>query len=301
MTSFWGMWVMILIVVNLGITLFLFLWGMRVRIPTLADGTSGHVWAHGVLREGVRKLPLWWVLVSAGMFVAGIGYLVLYPGFGKFNGVLDWTSQQQLAQDTAANDSKLDATMSRFALGTVEQLANDGDATRIGQRLFVDNCAACHGRDGHGNAALGAPNLVDQYWLYGGSGDAIMTSIVEGRHGVMPAFDTSFDAAGVTNLANYVLSLSGAGHSAHSAAAGKPLFAVCASCHGVDGKGNPAIGAPNLASATWLYGSDIETIEHTIRHGRGGTMPAWRSRINEAQARLIAAWIYGQSHDGAAR
>ena len=104
MSLFWSLWVMFLVVLNLGITLFLFLWAPRASIPVQADGTSGHVWAYGVLREGVRKLPLWWVVMSAAMFVAGFAYLALFPGFGAFKGLLGWTSHRQLAQAVAATD-----------------------------------------------------------------------------------------------------------------------------------------------------------------------------------------------------
>ena len=98
MSAFWSAWIMLLIVVNLGITVFLFLWGTRVPIPTEPDGTTGHVWAHGVLREGVRRLPRWWYAMSGSMFVLGIGYLALFPGFGSFKGLLGWTSQGEHAQ-----------------------------------------------------------------------------------------------------------------------------------------------------------------------------------------------------------
>lgn len=301
MSPFWSAWIMFLVVLNLGITLFLFLWGQRVKIPVQPDGTSGHVWAHGVLREGVRTLPLWWVLLSAAMFVVGFAYLALYPGFGAWKGALGWTSHGELAQDVAANRARLDPLLQRFAGQPIEKIAVDADATRMGGRLFVDNCAACHGRDGHGNRVLGAPNLVDADWLYGGDGAAILASIQDGRHGTMPPFGGSFDTATIENVANYVLSLSGADHSPTKAAAGKATFAVCSACHGPAGKGNPALGAPNLTDDTWLYGGDLATIEKTIRDGRGGTMPAWRTRLDDTEARLIAAWVHARSHDAAAR
>jgi cytochrome c oxidase cbb3-type subunit 3 len=285
-----------LIVFNLGITLFLFVWGLRVKIPTQPDGTSGHVWAHGALREGVRNLPIWWIVLSASMFACGFTYLALYPGFGGFRGLLDWTSHGELARDTAANERKLGALMSGFSTQTVETLAQDPTATRIGQRLFIDNCAACHGRGATGNRLLGAPNLTDDDWLYGGDGKSIMASIQGGRHGIMPPFAAVFGEAGVMNLANYVLSLSGAPHDATKAAAGKPSFTVCSACHGPQGKGNVTIGAPNLTDQIWLYGGDAASIERTIRDGRGGVMPAWRTRLEDSEIRVIAAWVYAQSH-----
>ena len=272
MTPFWSAWIMFLVVLNLGITLFLFLWGQRVAIPTLADGTSGHVWAHGVLKEGIRKLPLWWVLISLAMFITGFTYLALYPGFGSFKGMLGWTAHGELATDLAANRSKLDPLLQRVAVQPVETIARDAEATLVGQRLFIDNCAACHGNEGHGNHLVGAPNLIDGDWLYGGSGDAILASIQDGRMGVMPPMGASFDAAS---------------------------FALCAACHGPTGTGNQALGAPDLTDHVWLYGGDNAAIERTIRDGRSGVMPAWRTRLSDTDARMIAAWVYEQSRSQA--
>lgn len=299
MSAGWSWWVMSLIVFNLGITLFLFLWGPRAKIPTLPDGTSGHVWAHGVLRESVRKLPLWWVLFSAAMFVCGFAYLALYPGFGNHKGILGWTAHGELARDVAANDAKLDELLVRFRQYPVEQLAGDPAAIQMGKRLFLDNCEACHGREGRGNTLLGAPNLTDDDWLYGGDGKAILASIQNGRAGVMPPW-ASLGEQNVKNLAQYVLSLSGAPHDAAMAAAGKPLFATCAACHGPQGKGNQALGAPNLTDNIWLYGGTVADIERTIGGGRQGAMPAWSSRLTEDQMRVLAAYVYHLAHPATA-
>ncbi|MGH8157635.1 MAG: cytochrome-c oxidase, cbb3-type subunit III [Rhodanobacter sp.] len=295
MSSGWSYWVMFLVVLNMGITLFLFLWGPRAKIPTLPDGTSGHVWAHGVLREGVRKLPLWWLLLSASMFVAGFTYLALYPGFGNHKGLLGWTSHGELARDVASNDAKLGELMKRFDMYPVEQLAGDPAAQQLGGRLFGDNCAACHGREGKGNQLLGAPDLTDQDWLYGGTGQDITSSIHDGRAGVMPPW-ASLGEDNVDNLVQYVLSLSGSPHDAAKAAAAKPLFATCAACHGADGKGNPALGAPNLTDHIWLHGGSVADIHQSIHDGRQGHMPAWSPRLSDAQIHVLAAYVYHLSH-----
>ncbi|MBS0325928.1 MAG: cytochrome-c oxidase, cbb3-type subunit III [Proteobacteria bacterium] len=301
MSAFWSAWIMGLVVLNLGITFFLFLWGPRVEIPTLRDGTTGHVWAHGVLREGVRRLPLWWVVVSLAMFVAGFAYLALYPGFGASRGILGWTSTAELTADRDANAANLAPLMARIHGTPVEKLAADREVTRLGERLFIDNCAACHGRDAHGNQALGAPDLTDSDWLYGGSGDVILASILDGRHGAMPAWGGTLSDSQIADVANYVKSLSGGPHDDVKAIAGKPVFATnCAACHGQDGKGNQAMGAPNLTDTVWLYGGSLDTIETTIRNGRGGTMPSWRARLGEDDARAVAAFVYAQSHPTAA-
>lgn len=300
MSTFWSTWVMVLVVFNLGLTLFLFLWGLRVKIPLQPDGTTGHVWAHGTIREGVRNLPLWWVLVSAAMFAGGIGYLILYPGFGANKGVLDWTSQGELGRDMADNNLKLEPVMKRLRAHSVEELSADAEVIFLGHRLFLDNCAACHGRKAHGNQMLGAPSLVSGGWMYGGDSEHLLSSIVDGRHGMMPPFGETFDKDAVNHLANYVLSLSGAKHDAEKAALGQPQFAVCSACHGMDGKGNPALGAPNLTDDIWVHGGDAATIEATIRYGRSGVMPSWGARLGAEHSQAVAAWVFANAKGEAA-
>lgn len=292
MSSFWSGWVMLLVALNLGITLFLFVWGTRISIPTLPDGTTGHVWAHGVLREGVRKLPLWWVLFSASMFLVGFTYLALYPGLGSFKGLLGWTSADELRRDTLANDAKLDALIRPLRSLNIEQLAADPRAAAIGHRLYLDNCAACHGSEASGNQSLGAPDLIDADWLHGGSSETILASISDGRNGVMPPWGAALGSEGVNEVTSYVLSLGGIKAPEDWVEAGKTRFdMLCTACHGVDARGNPALGAPNLTDAFWLYGGDFASVAATIRDGRNGVMPAWRQRLSEDQVRVIAAWV----------
>jgi cytochrome c oxidase cbb3-type subunit 3 len=295
MSAFWSSWVKFLVVLNLGITLFLFLWALRVRIPTLDDGTTGHTWAHGVLREGVRNLPRWWIAFSACMFLAGFVYLLLYPGFGSFKGVLGWTSAAQLEREISANDAKLEAALRPLRSLSIEELATQSSALSLGSRLYLDNCAACHGRTARGNQELGAPDLTDADWLYGGTGETIVASILDGRQGTMPAWGTVLGHDGVNEVTAYVLSLRGYSGPADWTSAGKARFeTLCVGCHGMDGRGNPAVGAPNLTDGVWLYGGDFSSIANSVRNGRHGVMPSWRNRLGEDQARLLAAWVYAQ-------
>ena len=296
MSAGWSLWVMSLVVINLSISLFLFLWGPRVKIPTLPDGTTGHVWGHGELREGVRRLPRWWLLLSGSMFVVGFIYLTLFPGFGNFKGTLGWTSHGELARNVASNNVALAEEMKRFELYPVEQLAGDPAAQQMGKVLFQDNCAACHGRAGTGNQKLGAPDLTDSDWLYGGDGKAIVTSIHDGRGGVMPPW-SSLGESNVKNLAQYVLSLSDSPHEEAMVKAAEPTFkAICAACHGPDGKGNQALGAPNLTDHIWLHGGSVTDVETSIRDGRQGHMPAWSPRLSDDQIRVLASYVYHLSH-----
>ena len=302
MSRFWSAWVMVLLTLNLGVVLYLFLWGRRIKVPTQPDGTTGHVWAHGVLREGVRSLPTWWVLVSAALLLWGLAFFVLFPGFGGFPGLLGWTSAGKLKRDTAANAMQLDATLARIRGVPVETLARDGSVTSIGGVLYEDNCSACHGRDGRGNQVLGAPNLVDGNSLYGNDAEAILTSILDGRRGVMPALGGVLGHQGANEAAAYVLTLNGYQAPPDWVAAGKIRYeSLCVACHGVDGQGNQALGAPDLTDDVWLYGRDFNRMTETIRDGRNAWMPAWRERLGEDRARAIAAWVYaaGQRETGA--
>ncbi|HEX5961137.1 MAG TPA: cytochrome-c oxidase, cbb3-type subunit III [Rhodanobacteraceae bacterium] len=296
MTMFWSVWVMVLVVLNMGITLVLFLWAPWARVPVKPDGTTGHVWAHGAVREGLNRLPRWWIVLSGSMFIAAFIYLWLYPGFGAREGKLGWTAHGQLADEVAANNARLAPLLERFRLYSVERLAGDAQALQMGRVLFEDNCAACHGRAAQGNTALGAPDLTDHDWLYGGTGKDITTSIHDGRAGVMPAWNALGEGT-VDNLAEYVLEISGQPHDARMAAAAEPVFkSTCAACHGADGKGNQGIGAPNLTDAVWLHGGSRADIHKTIHDGRQGHMPNWDKRLGEDDIHVTAAYVYSLSH-----
>jgi len=295
MSGFWSAWVMVLACVTVGVSLALFLWALWMRIPTAADGTTGHVWAHGALREAVRPLPWWWVVISIGTFLFGVAYLVLYPGFGNFPGRLEWSSKGEQRAHTAANKVLLEARLAPLRELSIEQLAVHKEAIGIGHRLFLDNCAACHGSKALGNRAIGAPDLTDADWLYGGDAQAILTSILDGRQGVMPPLGGALGHNGVNEVAAYVVSASGTQVPPEWVAAGKIRFeAVCAACHGPEGRGNPALGAPNLFDSAWNYGGNIESVVATVRDGRSGVMPAWRARLSEDEVRLITAWVVAQ-------
>ena len=295
MSGFWSAWVMVLACVTIGVSLTLFVWALRMRIPTAADGTTGHVWAHGALREAVRPLPWWWIVISIGAFLFGAAYLFQYPGFGSFAGRLAWTSKGEHQRNTAANAVLLEARLAPLRGFSIEELTTHGEATGIGHRLYLDNCSACHGPRAQGNHAVGAPNLTDADWSYGGDSATILKSILDGRIGVMPPLGGALGHNGVNEVAAYVVSVSGTQVPPDWVGAGKARFdAVCAACHGPDGHGNPALGAPNLFDSVWNYGGNIESVVATVRDGRSGVMPAWRARLSEDEARLITAWILAQ-------
>jgi cytochrome c oxidase cbb3-type subunit 3 len=293
MSGFWSGWVIFLAVLTIGISVSLFVGGMRIKLPTQADGTTGHNWDG--IREGVRNLPWWWILYSVIGFIVPIGYLVLYAGFDSFKGALGWSSEEKLQRDVAANDQKLEALVEPWRTLTVEQLAENAAAVSVGHRLYLDNCAACHGTTALGNQTLGAPDLTDADWQYGGGGETIVASILDGRNGVMPPWGAALGHNGVNEVASYVLSLGGVKSPADWVAAGKQRYeTLCVSCHGPEGLGSAALGAPNVTDRVWLYGGSFASVATSIRDGRTGVMPAWRSRLNNDQARLIAAWVVKQ-------
>ena len=257
------------------------------------DNTTGHVWDED-LKEMNNPLPRWWLwLFIITVVFAGI-YLALYPGLGKFPGTLGWTSVGQYKTEQQRAQEQIAQIFAKFNGKSAEQLAKDSTAMGIGERLFGNNCAQCHGSDARGSK--GFPNLTDGDWLWGGSPETIAETITKGRIGVMPPLAAAVGTAqDVRNLANYVLSLSGSAHNSAAAQLGKPKFVVCAACHGPEGKGNPALGAPNLTDKIWLYGSSEATIIETITKGRNNQMPAWKEFLGDEKVHVLAAYVLSLS------
>ena len=260
------------------------------------DNTTGHVWDED-LREMNNPLPLWWVGLFVISVIFGLFYLWLYPGLGNYKGSKSWSSQAEYAAEMAEAEKALAPLYAAFDAKPVEQLALDPKAMAIGERLFMNNCAQCHGSDARGSK--GFPNLTDGDWLYGGDSAAIKTSITNGRQGIMP---TMAQAVGgpkkISEVAHYVLSLSGSPHDSIKAATGKPAFTVCSSCHGIDGKGNQALGAPNLTDKTWLHGWGEQAIVNMVNHGKVNAMPAQKDRLSNSQIHVLSGYVWSISHAG---
>jgi cytochrome c oxidase cbb3-type subunit 3 len=175
----------------------------------------------------------------------------------------------------------------------------DVQEVRGDERLFLTYCSQCHQSDARG--AKGYPNLADNDWLWGGEPQAVLTTIMEGRNGVMPPMGAAVGGPeGVKEVANYVLSLSGSTHDAKLAEAGKAKFAACAACHGPEAKGNPALGAPNLTDKIWLHGGSLAAISEQIDKGRSNVMPAHKDFLGPERARILAAYVWGLSRSPAA-
>jgi cytochrome c oxidase cbb3-type subunit 3 len=295
LSSGWGIYVAAIVVLNVGASAWLLYWARTKSVDTGAEETMGHDFDG--IEEYDLPLPRWWLWLFVGTIVYSVGYLVLYPGFGAFQGILGWTQTGQHEAEVKEAEAKYGPMYAAWAAKPIVDLARDQDAVATGQRLFANNCAGCHGADAHGGP--GYPNLADTDWLFGGEPDAIKASILGGRMGFMPAFAPALGGdQGVKEVVQYVLSLSGQQHDSALAEAGKARFnTICVACHGIDAKGNKAMGSPNLTDDVWLFGGSAEDIEFGLRNGRMGKMPAWADILGEQRAHLVATYVYSLSQD----
>ena len=298
----WAYWIGAVTIVSL-IGLFVFLRATARQTVFRDDkgqviATTGHVWDDD-LQEFNNPLPRWWMGLFVLTLVFAALYLVLYPGLAFWGGALGFTSQKMYQQESRAYEQRIAPIYAAYNKLDVAQLSRDPAAMATGQRMFLTYCAQCHGSDAGGSK--GFPNLTvhdEKSFLYGNQPATLVQTITEGRQGMMPPMGQALGSKqAVTEVANYVRSLSGLSHDARLAALGKPLFAAnCAACHGAGGVGNQMIGAPNLSDQNWLYGSSLETIEQTIEGGRSGHMPAQKGNLDADKIHVLAAYVYGLSH-----
>ena len=299
MTSGWSLFIILVTLIYILGCVWLLRWTSKPKTAGEKIGggaDTGHVWDKD-LREYNNPLPRWWLWLFYITVAFAIGYLALYPGLGSFPGLKGWTSSGQYQTERAAAEAKANAYLAQFASMTVPQLAADPKAMATARNLFQVNCAMCHGSDGGG--AKGFPNLTDKNWQWGGDPDTVVQTITAVRIAAMPAWGPVLGAQGVDQAEAYVEQLAGQPHDAALAAAGRTVFETnCAACHGVDGKGNPLVGAPNLTDDVWLYGGDPATLKATITAGRNGQMPAFGDRLGAERVRLLAAYAIHLSESG---
>ena len=290
-SGFWDLYIGVITVVSIVACAVL----LKVQSVQKTSGTetSGHVWDED-LKEYNNPLPRWWMWMFYLTIAFSLGYLVLYPGLGSWSGTLGWTQVKQLEEEDAQALASFGPLYDKYAAIEVTQLAMDPAAMAIGQKLFLNNCAQCHASDGAGSS--GFPNLTDLDWLWGGTPEAIRTSITEGRLGVMPPWGTMLGEQGVKDAAHYVMSLSGMAADSIRVARGKETFAkICVACHGAEGKGNPAMGAPDLTDKVWLHGGSEVQIMESIAKGRSDKMPAHKDVLTPAKIHLLTAYVHSLS------
>ncbi|HHC6609195.1 TPA: cytochrome-c oxidase, cbb3-type subunit III [Vibrio parahaemolyticus] len=320
MTTFWSLWIIVITIGTLVGCAILLTWCAKDKMGVEEGEDMGH--EYDGIRELNNPLPKWWTYLFVSTFVFAAVYLALFPGLGRFKGFLNWQSSAQTVRSleeskeaiAQAQENKqlnqyakeLDDADAYFGeafrklahnangLRPVPEIAQDPEALKVGQRLFLQNCSQCHGSDARGQK--GFPNLTDDAWLYGGEPAAIVTTIMHGRIGQMPAWKDALGEQGVQEVVSYTLSLSGRKVNAREAAAGKARFVVCAACHGTDGKGNPAVGAPDLTDQDWLFGDSRAAVTETVMNGRSGVMPAWKDILGEDKVQLVASYVWSLSN-----
>lgn len=293
-SGFWSTYVAAITLAGIAGCLLLLWVTSRKKVPARSDNTTGHVWDED-LTEMNNPLPLWWVGLFILTIVFSVGYLIAYPGLGTYQGELKWTQKGEYEAEVAKATKELEPLYAQFTSRTPEQLAGDPAAMAIGERLFMNNCAQCHGSDARGSKSF--PNLADGDWLHGGTGEKIKESVTKGRTGTMPPMAAAVGGSeDVRNVAHYVLSLSGNPHDSLRAQLGKGKFAACAACHGMDGKGNPALGAPNLTDDVWLHGWGEQAIVSIINTGKTNQMPAQEDKLTPAQIHVLSGYVWGLSN-----
>jgi cytochrome c oxidase cbb3-type subunit III len=256
-----------------------------------ADNTTGHVW-DGNLREYNNPLPRWWLWLFILTIVFALVYLLVFPGLGSFKGLLKWSTDTEHQQDLTQLREKVAPLYAAFAAQPVEALAKDPRALAVGERLFMNNCAQCHGSDGGGSKGFSNLTNANAAWLGERGGAHIVQTVTNGRTGLMPPMAAAVGGdAELSEVAHYVLSLSGSPNNEIKAFSGKAKFSTCAACHGLDGKGNKALGAPNLTDAYWLHGWGEAAIVSAIKNGKNNVMPAQSPKLTAEQIHVVAAYV----------
>jgi cytochrome c oxidase cbb3-type subunit 3 len=269
--------------------------------------TTGHEWDG--IREFDTPLPRWWLYTFYATIAFAIGYSVLYPSVpfvsSHWTGLLGTTNRDRLAASTAAAAAAQAGFRDRIAAASLEAISKDPElltfAETGGRAAFNENCAPCHRQGGAG--AKGYPNLADDDWLWGGTLAAIYQTITHGirnadpdsRQSQMPRFgaDGILKASQISDVADYVLSLSGNAGNGAAVERGRAIFADnCAVCHGPEGKGNPELGAKNLTDGIWLYGGDKATLVETITYARDSSMPSWGARLDSTTIKMLAVYVH---------
>lgn len=295
-SNFWSLFVAVITVASILACLLLLWFSGKAKAMTANDNTTGHIW-DGDLREMNNPLPRWWVWLFIITLVFGGVYLAMYPGLGNNAGSLAWSSAGQHKTEMEKGQREVAPIYAKFAAMKPEDVSRDAQAMAIGERLFMNNCSQCHGSDARGSK--GFPNLADRDWLYGGAPENIKETLTKGRMGNMPPMAAAVGTPDdVKNVAHYVLSLSGSPNDSLRASLGKAKFGACAACHGMDGKGNPALGAPNLTDDIWLHGFGEASIVAMINNGKVNQMPMQADKLSAEQIHVLASYVWGMSNNG---
>lgn len=286
-TGFWSGWIIVITLVSLlGLTWLVF------SIYFSKNGTEefeSPVWDE-TLKEGNNPAPMWWFWMLLAALVISAIYLMLYPGLGSFSGTLKWSQSGRLDKNLTIYAYKYANMRQKIIQTPIEELQQDVELMNSANRIFNQNCVACHGAHGQGQAKM-FPNLMDDDWQWGNSEAAIEQTLRHGRQAVMVGWQSVLGDDGVSQISNYVKTLASATNSSAYDKGMELYQQFCVACHGEAGEGNQALGAPRLADNIWLYGNSDSELRQTISVGRNGIMPAFDKRLNDAQIRMLVAWL----------
>lgn len=288
-SGFWSGWIVVFTLVSLTGVAWLVL-SLYFGKDANAEPDVEPVWDTD-LREGNHAPPMWWFFMLFGAMIFSLIYLMLFPGFGNFTGLLNWSQGSRVSESYENFNENFADTRAEIAGMDLVTLQNDLDMMATAERIFTRECSACHGPDGRGQAQV-FPNLHDVDWQWGASAEQIEASIRQGRQPAMPAWEAMLGEEGIVNVADYVMLLEDGATDGHPGQA--QYQQLCVACHGADGAGNVFLGAPKLSDSIWLYGGDAESIQKTLRLGRFGVMPAFNDRLDETQIKLLVALLARQ-------
>lgn len=284
--DFWSGWIAVITVVS-----FIGLAWLLVSLYFTDTGpqeAESQVWDE-TLREGAQPAPLWWFWMILLLMVFSVGYLMLYPGLGAFRGALNWSQAGHVQHTSNDYETRFGELRRKVTATSLEELQEDVDVMDSARRVYDRNCAVCHGYEATGQAAM-FPNLTDDAWQWGGAPAQVEQTIRQGRNAVMVAWGPALGDQGVDEVVEYVLAL-GRGEDAAMLPGQARYAQFCVACHGPSGQGNPVLGAPSLVDADWLYGGSEEAIRYSVAEGRNGIMPAFGDRLDDAQVRMLVAWL----------
>jgi len=292
MSSAWSWYVAVGTVASLLACFWLIVWTNRQRqSDEEIKASEHHVWDEDI-RELNNPLPMWWLWLYVLTLIWGAAYLVLYPSLGNFSGVLGWSQEQQYEEQMVAAEERYGPVFAEFGAIPVEDLVGNERAMRIGSSLYANYCSQCHGANALG--ASGFPNLTDDVWNWGGAPQQIEQSILNGRNGIMPALGGALQGEqGIKEMVIYVRNMADGQDT--SSPAHSHYMSLCIGCHGPQGGGMQALGAPSLVDDVWLYGSSQTAVRKSIIDGRNGVMPAHADLLGADRARILAAYVYSLS------
>ena len=286
--------------------------------------TTGHAW-DGDIQEFNNPLPTWWLWGFYATVVFAIIYWVFYPAWpigddytkGIGNQIeyttadgkhvtTHWNTRALYERELQEARDVREKYLATLKNVSYEDILKDTDkrayALSTANVLFADNCAACHQPGGAGLAGH-YPSLVDDDWIWGGEYVRIEETIRKGRNGNMPGFAGRLNEAQLSDVSEYVLSLSGHSKNTAMVKRGKRIFegeAACVACHTMTGKGNSAMGSANLTDQIWTvaniklkseHDKNLVTIKNLVANGVSRSMPAWESRFTDTEIRMLTLYV----------